>query len=65
MPRRAGCLVALTLLALSPGTLLLAFGAWVAAHGGGRAVMLAGAGFFALGLFVALVVGAAVRRSPR
>jgi len=63
VPRRPGCLAALVLLALTPGTLLLAFGGWVAAHGGGRMVMVAGAAFLVVGLFVSIVIGAAVRRS--
>lgn len=63
--RRRGCLGAIFLLALAPGTLLIAGGAWVHAQGGGRAVLVAGVVFLIVGAFVSLVIRGAVQRGGR
>jgi hypothetical protein len=49
-------------LCLTPGLVLLGFGAWVHANGGNRAVLVAGGAFLLLGSFVLLVLRGATRR---
>ena len=60
--RRVGCWAVLVVVSLTPGLVLLGFGAWVHANGGNRAVLVAGGAFLALGAFVLLVLRGAMRR---
>jgi len=63
--RRLGCWMALCGVSLVPGIALLASGAWIRAHGGGSAVMLAAVPALLLGAFLLVAIGAALRRSTR
>ena len=47
--RRLGCSALLGFGCLAPGLTLLAFGAWVSAHGNGRFILLAGALWLVIG----------------
>jgi hypothetical protein len=60
--RRVGCWAMFVVLCLTPGLVLLGFGAWVHANGGNRAVLVAGGAFLLLGSFVLLVLRRATRR---
>ena len=60
--RRLGCWSVLVVACFTPGLTLLGFGSWVHAHGGNRAVLVAGGIFLIIGTFVLYVLRSAMRR---